>query len=176
MHCVGSVLFRALFCHVKAAAAKAVTDLPKHEVCSQFLPFCQHAGKAQNPHLSVPESWESHRLSRPRGCQGLPAPPGCSEPEPGSLGEKHGDTGLMEPAQWPRAAINHVAVWAMKGAEGREHSSRFPYLLQAGLPRSAAGKSMHPSVHPCLPSSQGSQDRFLPSCSLRGTARCLGQG
>lgn len=138
--------------------------------------FCQHAGKAQNPHLSVPASWESHRLSRPRGCQGLPAPPGCSEPEPGSWGEKHGDTGLMEPAQWPRAAINHVAVWAMKGAEGREHSSRFPYLLQAGLPRSAAGKSMHPSVHPCLPSSQGSQDRFLPSCSLQGTARCLGQG
>lgn len=68
----------------------------------------------------------------------------------------------MEPAQWPRAAINHIAVWAMKGAEGREHSFPFPYLLRAGLPCSAAGKSLHPSVHP---------PAFLPRKEARSAFR-----
>lgn len=36
--------------------------------------------------------------------------------------------------QWPSAAINHVAVWAVNGAGGRQDSSRFPNLLRAASP------------------------------------------
>ena len=56
---------------MKAAAAKAVTDLPKHEVCSQFLPFANTQGKHKTP-TSV-----CLRAGKVTGCPGPVAAKGC---------------------------------------------------------------------------------------------------
>lgn len=78
--------------------------------------FC-HRGLPQKSH--VPTSWEKSAftpaLSLRGRCQPLLAALNGSQ-VPGE--PKQGTSGFIEPAQWPGAAINHVAVWAMKGARG----------------------------------------------------------
>lgn len=89
-----------------------------------MLPFADVQGKhrgSQNP--TCPRAGKVAVCPGPFAATPLPAPRGCSEREPGSWGENEGTSGLIEPPQWPGAAINHVAVWAMKGAGGRQDSS-----------------------------------------------------